>query len=64
MGRYLTQEAAQILVSSLVMSHLDYANSLLYGLPDCDIDKFSMSKIVLQNWFLISLNMTVGLKYL
>ena len=21
------------------MSHLDYANSLLYGLPDCDIDK-------------------------
>ena len=37
--RYLTQEAAQILVSSLVMSHLDYANSLLYGLQDCDIDK-------------------------
>ena len=21
------------------MSHLDYANSLFYGLPDCDIDK-------------------------
>ena len=38
--RYLTQEAVQILISSLVMSHLDYANSLLYGLPDCDIDKF------------------------
>ena len=37
--RHLTQEAAQILVSGLVMSHLDYANSLLYGLPDCDIDK-------------------------
>ena len=38
-SRHLTQEVAQILVSSLVMSHLDYANSLLYGLPACDIDK-------------------------
>ena len=37
--RYITQDAAQILVSSLVTSHLDCANSLLYGLPDCDIDK-------------------------
>ena len=37
--RHLTQEAAQILVSSLVISHLDYANSLLYGLPACNIDK-------------------------
>ena len=37
--RHLTQEAAQILVSSLVMSHLDYAISLLYGLPDCNIYK-------------------------
>ena len=37
--RHLTQEVAQIFVSSLVMSHLDYANSLLYGLPACNIDK-------------------------
>ena len=37
--RHLTQEVAQILVSSLVMSQLEHANSLLYGLPDCDIDK-------------------------
>ena len=34
---YLTQEACAVLVSSLVLSHLDYANSLLFGLPDCDI---------------------------
>ena len=34
---YLTSEACQILVSSLVMSHLDYTNSLFYGLPECDI---------------------------
>ena len=37
--RHLTQDVAQILVSSLVMSHLDYAKSLLYGLLACDIDK-------------------------
>ena len=37
--KHLTQDAAQILVSSLVMSHLDYVNSLLYGLLACDIDK-------------------------
>ena len=36
---YLTQEVAQILVITLVMSHLDYANSLFYGLPACNIDK-------------------------
>ena len=36
--KYLTQEAAQLLASSIVMSHLDYANSLLYGLPQCDLD--------------------------
>ena len=30
--KYLTQEVAQLLASSIVMSHLDYANSLLYGL--------------------------------
>ena len=37
--QYLTQEATQVLVSSLVMSHIDYANSLLMGLPQCDIQK-------------------------
>ena len=50
--RHLTQEVAQILISSLVMSHLDYANSLLYGLPACDIDRLCVqnfaAKLVLN----------------
>ena len=37
--QYLTQEATQVLVSSLAMLHIDYANSLLVGLPQCDIQK-------------------------
>ena len=37
--QYLTQEATQVLVRSLVMLHIDYANSLLTGLPQCDIQK-------------------------
>ena len=38
--KYLTQEAAQILVSGLVTSHLDYANAILYGLRECEIKKY------------------------
>ena len=35
----LTQEAIEILVLGMVMSHLDYCNSVLVGLPDVDISK-------------------------
>ena len=38
--RYLTKDAATTLVLGLVISHLDYCNSILYGLPECDINKF------------------------
>ncbi|XP_045062529.1 uncharacterized protein LOC121545476, partial [Coregonus clupeaformis] len=34
---YLTQKAAQVLIQALVISHLDYCNSLLAGLPICAI---------------------------
>ncbi|XP_055743152.1 uncharacterized protein LOC129826442 [Salvelinus fontinalis] len=34
---YLTQEAAQVLMQGLVLSCLDYCNSLLAGLPTCAI---------------------------
>ena len=36
---YLTQEACNVLVIGLVISHLDYANSILMGLPAVDINK-------------------------
>ena len=38
--QYLTQDTCQQLVSSLVMSHLDYCNNLLTSLPNCDIAKY------------------------
>ena len=37
--RYLTQEACEVLFHGLVMSHLDYCNSLYYGLPNCDLNR-------------------------
>ena len=35
----LTQDATEILVLGTVMSHLDYCNSILVGLPNVDISK-------------------------
>ena len=35
----LTQEATEIVVLGTVMSHLDYCNNILVGLPDVDISK-------------------------
>ena len=37
--RYLSIKTCQVLIHSLVFSHLDYCNSLLYGLPECVIGK-------------------------
>ena len=35
----LTNQATETLVIGLVMSHLDYYNTLFIGLPECDISK-------------------------
>ena len=37
--RYLSLDACQVLIHSLVFSYLDYCNSLLYGLPECVVRK-------------------------
>jgi len=37
--RYITTEACKVLIQALVTSRLDYANALLYGVPQCLISK-------------------------
>jgi hypothetical protein len=37
--KYLTREATEILCLSLVISHLDYCNVVLYGVSQCDLNK-------------------------
>ena len=51
--KYLTQEACAVLMSGLVLSHLDYANSIMMGLPKCDLRKLQRiqniaAKVTLQ----------------
>ena len=37
--KYLTNENLKLLVNALVISRLDYCNSILYGLPKRELDK-------------------------
>ena len=37
--KYLTEEVTKTLLVGLVLSHLDYANAILAGLLECDINK-------------------------
>ena len=53
-GNMLTREAAHTIALGLMISHLDYANSLLIGLPDCDINRVpkvqnATARLVVQN---------------
>ena len=50
----LTQDPMETLVLGIVMSHLDYCNRILMGLPDVDISRMQhvqniAAKIVVQN---------------
>ena len=38
--RYIDERMCNMLVCSLVFPHLDYCNSLLYGVPQCILDRF------------------------
>jgi hypothetical protein len=40
--KYLTKKNTESLIHAFVTSQLDYGNSLLYGLPKCDTDKFQL----------------------
>ena len=53
--KYLSQDTAKIITYALVISHLDFSNSLLYGLPECTLHKLQIiqnqaAKVVLANW--------------
>jgi len=51
--KYLTQDVTQILVLSLVISHLDYCNDMLFGILESELQKLQRiqnmcAKLVLQ----------------
>ncbi|CAB3996351.1 Hypothetical predicted protein [Paramuricea clavata] len=42
----ITEDAAKIMVHSMITSRLDYCNAILYGLPNCDLDRlYSVQKL-------------------
>ena len=51
--RYLTEDSVKTLMMGLVVSHLDYCNTVLAGLPDIDIERMHhflniAAKMILQ----------------
>ena len=37
--KYLTKECTEALIHAFISSHLDYCNSLLFGVPECHLHK-------------------------
>ena len=50
----LTQEATEIVVLGMVMSHLDYCNSVLVGHPDVDISKIQCIQNIAARMFVLN----------
>ena len=53
--KYLSEDTAKVITYALVISHLDFSNSILYGLPECTVSKLQTiqnqaAKVVLANW--------------
>ena len=56
---FLTTEACHTLVRGIVCAHLDYANAVFAGLPDCEISKLQRVQNIVAKFFLIELGMIV-----
>ena len=46
--KYLTRESCVKLVVSLCLSHLDYSNSILCGLPDCTVNQLQCDRFMIN----------------
>ena len=60
--KFLTMDTFTTLVLGLCISHLDYANALIYGLPEKTISHLQRSKQCVQNPPLANLSLTVQLR--
>ena len=57
--KYLSRDSSETLVHAFVSSRLDYCYSLLYGLPQVQINKIQRIQTQLQDLFLSNLRFTI-----
>lgn len=43
--KYLSKQSTESLIHAFISSHLDYCNSLLYGLPNCSLIKLQHAQV-------------------
>ena len=55
---FLTTEACHTVVREIVCAHLDYANAVFAGLPDCEISKLQRVQNIAAK-FVLKLRMIV-----